>query len=65
MKSIFPKSTRNLPEINIPFNGAKGYLVQVEKKQVILMEIEKDVIVPEHSHGNQWEIVLEGKIDYW
>ena len=27
------------------------------------MEFEKDVSVPEHSHEEQWGIVLEGKID--
>ena len=28
------------------------------------MEFEKDIEIPEHSHESQWEIVLEGKVDY-
>ena len=65
MKSIFPQMIRNLPEVIIPFNGVKGYIVQGEKEQVVFMEFEKDTNVPAHSHENQWEIVLEGKIDNW
>jgi len=65
MKSIFPQMIRNLPEVIIPFNGVKGYIVKGEKEQVVFMGFEKDTNVPEHSHENQWEIVLEGKVDYW
>jgi quercetin dioxygenase-like cupin family protein len=65
MKSIFPQSIQNLPEVIIPFNGVKGYIVQGEKEQVVFMEFKKDVEIPEHSHESQWEIVLEGKVDYF
>src|SRR5512137_381321 len=65
MTSIFPQSVRNLPEVAIPFNGVKGYIVQGEKEQVVFIEFEKDIEIPEHSHESQWEIVLEGKVDYW
>jgi quercetin dioxygenase-like cupin family protein len=64
MKSIFPQSIRKLPEVDIPFNGVKGYIVQGEKEQVVFMEFTNDVDVPEHAHESQWEIVLEGKVDY-
>jgi quercetin dioxygenase-like cupin family protein len=65
MKNIFPQPIRNLPEITIPFDGVKGYLVQGEKEQIVFMEFEKDVDIPEHFHESQWEIVLEGTVDYW
>jgi quercetin dioxygenase-like cupin family protein len=65
MKSIFPQPIQNLHEVIIPFNGVKGYIVQGEKEQVVFMEFEKDIEIPEHSHESQWEIVLEGKVDYW
>ena len=65
MKSIFPQSIQNLPEINIPFEGVKGYLVQGENEQVVFMEFEKDTMIPEHAHENQWEIILDGRVDYW
>lgn len=65
MKNIFPQPIRELPEVNIPFSGVKGYIVQGEKEQVVFVEFEKDTDIPEHSHESQWEIVLEGKVDYW
>jgi quercetin dioxygenase-like cupin family protein len=65
MNSIFPQPIQNLPEIAIPFNGVKGYMVQGEHEQVVFMEFEKDTEVPEHSHESQWEIVLNGTVDYW
>ncbi len=63
MSKIFPKPIVSLPELDIPLEGAKGYLSQGENHQVIFMEFEKDVELPEHSHEDQWEIVLEGKAD--
>jgi len=65
MKSILPQPIRNLPEVRLPFSGVRGFLVQGEKEQVVFMEFEKDVDIPEHSHESQWEIVLEGKVEYW
>jgi len=65
MVSNFPKSILELPEANIPVEGAKGYLSQGEREQVIFMEFEKDVEIPEHSHDSQWEIVIAGKVDYY
>ena len=65
MVSNFPKPILELPEANIPVEGAKGYLSQGESEQVIFMEFEKDVEIPEHSHDSQWEIVVAGKVDYY
>jgi len=65
MKSIFPQPILDLSKVNISFDGVKGYIVQGEKEQVVFMEFENDIIVPEHSHESQWEIVLEGKVDYF
>jgi len=65
MLSHFPKPILELPEVNIPFEGARGYLSQGEDEQVIFMEFEKDVEIPEHSHESQWEIVVAGKVDYY
>jgi len=56
MASIFPKPITSLPEANIPVEGAKGYMSQGENEQIIFMEFEKDVEIPEHSHDSQWEI---------
>ena len=63
MKSIFPKLIRDLPKANIHFDGINAY-IQGECEQIIFMEFEKNVEIPEHSHESQWEIVLEGKVRY-
>ena len=65
MSSIFPDPILNLPEAEIPLEGVKAYLFQGDKSQIIFMEFEKDTFVPEHSHESQWEIVLEGVVDYY
>ncbi len=63
MSEIFPEPIRNLPEADIPVSGLTAYLSQSENHQIIFMEFNKDVEIPEHSHENQWGIVLEGKLD--
>ena len=63
MSETFPKPIRDLPEANIPFEGVKAYLSQSDTHQIIFMEFEKDVDLPEHAHAAQIGIVLEGRID--
>lgn len=61
--SIFPEPITNLPEANIPLGGLKAFLSQGSDHQIVFMEFEEDVILPEHSHESQFGIILEGKID--
>ena len=63
MKAIFPDPIRELPEAHIPLDGITAYLSQSDTHQIIFMEFEQDVDLPEHSHGAQMGIVLEGKIE--
>ncbi|PKN32511.1 MAG: cupin domain-containing protein [Deltaproteobacteria bacterium HGW-Deltaproteobacteria-19] len=44
-------------------DGINAYLSQSDTHQIIFMEFEKDVDLPEHSHAAQVGIVLEGRID--
>ncbi len=63
MAEVFPEPIRNLPEADIPIKGIKAYLSQAKNHQIIFMEFELDVDLPEHSHAAQVGIVLEGRID--
>jgi len=63
MDDIFPEPIRKLPEADIPLNGIKAYLSQSEHHQLLFMQFENDVDLPEHSHAAQIGFVLEGKID--
>lgn len=59
----FPEPILNLPEADIPLKGVKAYLAQGQSHQIIFMEFNEDVVLPEHAHEGQWGVVLEGKID--
>lgn len=61
--SIFPEAITNLPQADIPMKGVHAFLAQGVKCQVIFMEFDKDVSLPEHAHACQYGIVLEGKIE--
>ncbi len=61
--SIFPEPILKLPEADIPLDGVNAFLSQGYNHQIIFMEFDKDVDLPEHSHESQFGIVLEGKID--
>lgn len=63
MNQVFSEPIRNLPQADIPMDGLTAYLSQSDSHQILFMEFEKDAILPEHSHGDQVGIVLEGRIE--
>lgn len=63
MSSIFTGPVLELGEADLPFEGATAYLSQGEDHQILFMEFDRDVDLPEHSHEAQWAVVLEGKIE--
>ena len=62
MEEMYPEIITSLPEANITFFGIRGWLSQGDNHQVVFMEIEPVGKVPEHSHGAQWGIVVEGEM---
>lgn len=63
MSNNFPKAIIDLGEADLPFEGATAYLSQGENHQILFMEFEEDIDLPEHSHESQWAVVLEGQIE--
>lgn len=59
----FPEFIGELPELDLPFAGARGWLLQGEKHQVVFIEFDRMLEVPEHKHGEQWEFVLAGRVE--
>ena len=59
----YPEMIQNLPEIEIPINGIRGWLLQSSNKQVVFFEIEPVGIMPDHSHCAQWGIVVNGEME--
>jgi quercetin dioxygenase-like cupin family protein len=58
-----PAPIKKLPKADIPLSGVEAYISQGENHQILFMEFNEDVRVPEHSHGAQWGVVLSGKIE--
>lgn len=63
MESLFAQPILNLPRADIPLKGIQAYLSQGEDHQIIFMEFQEEVDLPEHVHASQIGFVLEGKID--
>jgi len=63
MPEVFPEPIRSLPQADVPLRGSKAYLSQSENHQIVFWKFDEDVEIPEHSHEDQWGVVLEGKID--
>lgn len=63
MSRSFPKPVTMLPKVELPFSGATAYLSQAIDHQILFMEFAETIDLPEHSHGCQWGVVLEGQID--
>lgn len=59
----FPEMILGLPEADIPFKGVRGWISQGPDHQIVFMDIEPIGEVAEHSHGEQWGVVLEGEMD--
>ncbi len=61
--SEFPDFVKKLPRANIAFNGLSGWLLQSDSGQILFNESDVEVVVSEHSHGDQWGIVIDGIIE--
>jgi len=60
---LFPPLVTAFPEADIPLDGLTAWLAQGVNFQVVFLSFDKETIVPEHTHEEQWEIVLEGTVD--
>jgi len=60
---LFPEPIKKFPKVDMPFSNYEAYLSQGENHQIIFMQFNEDIDLPEHSHESQWGIVLEGKIE--
>jgi len=63
MMDLFPEPVKKLPKADMPFKNYEAYLSQGQNHQIIFMQFSEDIELPEHSHEDQWGIVLEGKIE--
>jgi quercetin dioxygenase-like cupin family protein len=59
----FPAFLDHLPELDVDLPGFSGRLLQAESHQIAFMRFDTDVVVPEHRHGEQWELVVAGELE--
>ncbi len=62
--TAYPKMLRDLPEIDVPFKGVRGWLLQSKDKQAAFFDIKAVGKVPPHSHCAQWGVVVEGEMSF-
>lgn len=62
-ETLFPLPITKLPAADISLDGIRAFLSQGSDHQIIFMEFENDVELPEHKHESQVGFVLRGKID--
>lgn len=58
----YPEFLRNLPEIDILFEGIRGWLIQSNNMQIVFFDIDPVGEVPPHSHCAQWGLIIEGEM---
>jgi mannose-6-phosphate isomerase-like protein (cupin superfamily) len=59
----YPKFLTGLPEADLPVHGLRGWMLQGSSALALFLHAGKDVILPPHAHGDQWGIVIDGKMD--
>src|SRR2546427_12670387 len=57
-----PNITRRLPEADHPFRDIALWLLRGPTASLIFVEASADSVVPEHSHGAQWGVVVSGDL---
>jgi len=59
----FPAFVRQLPEAELPCRGMRAWLLQGTAGQVLFKEAETEASMPEHAHGEQWGVVVDGRLE--
>jgi len=58
-----PEFLKKNPAVAFPFGGVRGWLLQNDRQQTVFVDFFESVAVPAHSHADQWELVVAGKVE--
>jgi quercetin dioxygenase-like cupin family protein len=60
----FPEFLRALPMVDSPLASLRGWMLGTDQALAMFYEIPDGVEVPEHAHGAQWGVVLDGSVEF-
>ncbi len=52
-----------LPQADLPLAGASANLLSGAQAQMVFFELPAGASVPPHSHGAQWGLVVQGRVE--
>ena len=55
---------RALPLPDSPLEGLEAWMLQTNQAMAMFFELPDGVVVPEHAHGAQWGVVLQGSLEF-
>ena len=59
----YPDFINNFPAAKIAFDGAEASLLTSPEGQAAFFKLKEGIVIPPHSHCEQWGIVVAGKLE--
>ena len=60
--TVYPEMIRNMPEVDVPIAGIRGWLLQGGDRQAVFFDIQPTAKVPPHTHCAQWGLMVDGEM---
>ncbi len=61
--TAYPDFIRQFPEVDVPLEGVRGWLLSGGEKQMVMFDIDPIAQVPPHSHCAQWGLMVDGEME--
>jgi quercetin dioxygenase-like cupin family protein len=60
----YPEFITRLPLADVPFPNVQGYMLRSADGLQVFFYFPEETVVPMHSHGAQWGIMVEGQMEF-
>lgn len=61
--TAYPEFVRSLPEVDVPIEGIRGWLMGDGRRQMVFFDILPSAVVPAHAHCAQWGLMVDGEME--